>query len=85
MSLLKDPEEDETSDDGPNNSDKKPAVRRQKVRLVVKVLWIVPCRETWEYEMNIERDYATGALGNPRFRQKVAPPSEAEVCARVIL
>lgn len=31
--------------------------------------------------MNIERDYSVGALGNPRFRPEVAPPSEAEVCA----
>lgn len=38
MSLLKDPEEDETSDDGPNNSDKKPAVRRQKVLWAIQDL-----------------------------------------------
>lgn len=80
MSLFKDPEEDGTSDDGPKNSDKKPSVRWHKVILVLKLLCIVPFLEPWEYEMFIERDYAAGALGNPRFRQEVAPPSEAEVC-----
>lgn len=34
MSLFKDPEEDGTSDDGTNESDKKPAVKWHKVILV---------------------------------------------------
>lgn len=76
----KDPEEDEASDDDANNSDEKPAVRWHKVRLALKDYGLSHVEKRWEYEMNTERDYAAGALGNPRFRQKVAPPPEAEVC-----
>lgn len=46
MSLLKNPEEHETSDDGSNDSDKKPAVRWHKVRLVLKSIMICPMSRT---------------------------------------